>query len=84
MMPLTLAAEGEEVILVSVDGGQILRKRLADLGLNPGMILRVIQMDPEGPVIVAVKDSRLALGRGMAQKVLVDLEIKHRSNIDDR
>lgn len=83
MMPLTLAAEGEEVILVSVDGGQILRKRLADLGLNPGMTLRVIQMDPEGPVIVAVKDSRLALGRGMAQKVLVDLEIKHRSNIDD-
>lgn len=73
MMSLTLASVGEEVRLVAIHGGQGMRKRMADLGLNPGMSLRVVQMNPDGPVIVAVKDSRLALGRGMAQKVMVEL-----------
>lgn len=74
MMPLTLASVGEEVRLVDIRGGQELRKRLADLGFNQGMTLRVVQMDVNGPVILAVKDSRMVLGRGMAQKVMVELE----------
>ena len=73
MMPLTLVTVGEEVQIVGVRGGQSFRKRLADLGLNTGMNIRVIQMDPDCPVIIAVKDSRLALGRGMAHKVMVEL-----------
>lgn len=72
-MPLTLVSVGEEVRLLSVRGGQALRKRLADLGLNVGMTVRVVQVDPQGPIILAVKDSRLAIGRGMAQKVMVEL-----------
>lgn len=74
MMPLTLASVGEDVRLVDIRGGQELRKRLADLGFNQGMSLRVVQMDTDGPVILAVKDSRMVLGRGMAQKVMVELE----------
>lgn len=74
MMPLTLASVGEEVRLVDIRGGQELRKRLADLGFNPGMSFRVVQMDTNGPVILAIKDSRMALGRGMAQKVMVELK----------
>ncbi|HCU57430.1 MAG TPA: hypothetical protein DF984_04255 [Anaerolineaceae bacterium] len=37
------------------------------------MSLKVVQVDPHGPIILAVKDSRIALGRGMAQKVMVEL-----------
>ena len=74
MMPLTMVSEGEEVQLVAIHGGQQLRKRLADLGLNIGMDLRVIRVDPEGPMILGVKDSRLAIGRGMAHRVLVTLK----------
>lgn len=74
MMPLTLASVGEEVRLVDIRGGQDLRKRLADLGFNVGMTLRVVKMDVNGPVILAVKDSRMVLGRGMAQKVMVELD----------
>jgi ferrous iron transport protein A len=50
-----------------------MRKRLADLGLNLGMTVRVIQRDRHGPLILAVKDARLALGRGMAHKIMVEL-----------
>jgi len=74
MMPLTLASVGENVRLVDIRGGQEMRKRLADLGFNQGMTLRIVQMDVNGPVILAVKDSRMVLGRGMAQKVMVELE----------
>ena len=72
MLPLAMISAGEDVQLVNVVGGRVLRKRLADLGLNPGMNLRVVQVDPQGPMILAVKDSRIALGRGMAQKVMVE------------
>jgi Fe2+ transport system protein FeoA len=45
---------------------------LADLGLYIGMRVRIVQDDLSGPVILAVKnDSRVAVGRGMAQKILV-------------
>lgn len=74
MMPLTLASVGEEVRLVDIRGGQDMRKRLADLGFNIGMTLRIIQKDTSGPMILAVKDSRMVLGRGMAQKVMVELD----------
>jgi len=73
MMPLTMAPPGEDIKLVAIHGGQRIRKRLADLGLTPGTILRVVQADAWGPLIVAFKDdARLALGRGMAHKIEVE------------
>ena len=73
MMPLAMVSPGEEVRLVAIRGGQRMRKRLADLGLNVGMTVRVMQRDGHGPLILAVKDSRLALGRGMAQRIMIEL-----------
>lgn len=74
-MPLPMAKTGQALRLISIEGGARLRQRLADLGLNPGTALRLVQMDGGGPLIVAVKDdSRLALGRGMALKIIVEEE----------
>jgi len=73
MMPLTMAPPGEDIELVAIHGGQRIRKRLADLGLTPGTVLRVVQADAWGPLIIAFKDdARLALGRGMAHKIQVE------------
>jgi len=73
MMPLTMATPGEDVKLIAINGGQRVRKRLADLGLTPGTTLRVVQADAWGPLIVAFKgDARLALGRGIAHKMMVE------------
>jgi len=70
--PLTFAARGQTVILAEIRAGDKLRRRLADLGLTIGMQVRIVQEDASGPVILAVKhDSRLAVGRGMAQKIMV-------------
>lgn len=73
MMTLAMASPGEEVRLIAIQGGQRMRKRLADLGLNIGMTVRVLHHNGHGPLFLAVKDSRLALGRGMAHKISVEL-----------
>ena len=64
------AAIGQPLRLICVHGGRLLNHRLAELGLTPGTTLRVVQ-DSGGPLLLAVRDSRLALGRGMARKVEV-------------
>ena len=49
-------------------------KRLTDLGLTPGTKVTVVQSAPfKGPLEVRVRGSRLALGRGMASRILVDV-----------
>jgi len=44
-----------------------------DLGLTPGTIVTVVKSAPfHGPVEVRVRGSRLALGRGMAERIFVE------------
>ena len=69
--PLTMVKPGETAHIVDVDGGRGLRARLAAMGLNPGALIRVVANSNHGPFIVALGETRLALGRGMAHKVLV-------------
>lgn len=71
--PLTQAPQGRTLKLASIEGGRQLNRRLAELGLTPGTRLRVMQ-DSGGPLIIAVRDSRIALGRGMAEKCQVVVE----------
>ena len=50
-------------------------KRLSDLGLTPGTNVTVVQSAPfNGPLEVTVRGSRLAIGRGMASRILVDVK----------
>jgi len=72
MMPLTMAGPGERMRLVSLRGGQRMRRRLADLGLTVSMSLQIVQRSGRGPLIVAVKGTRLAIGRGLAHHILVE------------
>ena len=58
--------------LDNIKGGTKLNRRLVELGLTPGIQLRVLQ-DSGGPLIIAVRDSRIALGRGMAEKLSVSV-----------
>ncbi|MEB2289193.1 MAG: FeoA family protein [Anaerolineae bacterium] len=71
-LPLSMVAPGQTVELIYIDEGRRLRKRLADLGLNVGLTVRVVQNSFAGPLILAVReDSRLAIGRGMAHHIRV-------------
>lgn len=71
MVPLSEVSGGGRVQLVAVRGGRGLNARLAAMGLVPGAEIEVIRSSMRGPVVVAVKQSRLVLGRGMAHKVMV-------------
>lgn len=63
---------GRAACLLCVGADQRLKRRLAELGLTPGVELRVLQNNG-GPVLVAVRSSRLALGRDMARRLDVSL-----------
>ncbi|MCK4326127.1 ferrous iron transport protein A [bacterium] len=71
LMPLSVVKPGEEVTLVDIRGGFGMRRKLTDMGLIPGVRLRVIRSHRPGPVILQVGDSRLMLGHGMAKGVMV-------------
>ena len=62
---------GERVRIESMQGGHEFLSRLAALGFTPGACLRVIQNFGRGPIIVSLRDTRVALGRGEARKILV-------------
>jgi len=51
--------------------GKELVNRLLVLGFTPGTEIEVIQNYGRGPIILSVKDSRVALGRGEANKIMV-------------
>ena len=70
-VPLSLVRAGSRVRLVSVQAGRGLAKRLADMGFVPGDEIQVVSNGVPGPLVVLVKGSRLVLGRGMAEKILV-------------
>ncbi len=72
-IPLTHVPVGRKVRLVDIRGGREITHRLVELGLTPGVEFKVLQ-DSGGPLLLQVRDSRIALGRGMAFRVHVSLE----------
>ena len=71
-MSLSSVPSGKRVRLMTVDAGRGLRARLAAMGLVPGVEIEVVRNTGRGPFVVAVKGSRVMLGRGMVQKVIVE------------
>ena len=70
MMPLTLADVGKENIIKKIGGKQEVRAHLENLGFVVGGTVKVINAIG-GNVIVNVKDSRIAISKGMAQKIMI-------------
>ena len=74
IVPLAYLRPGDEGVIVSIIGGRGILRRLVDLGLTPGTKVFVVKSSPfHGPLEIAVRGSDLALGRGVAMKVLVEV-----------
>ena len=71
MMPLSMVSPGELVQVATVRAGWGLQRRLADMGLTPGVQVRVVNSQRPGPVVIEIRGSRLALGQGLAHKIMV-------------
>ena len=70
MMPLTLAEVGEENIIKKIGGKQEVKAHLENLGFVVGGAVTIINAIG-GNVIVNVKESRIAISREMAQKIMI-------------
>ncbi len=70
---------GTWVQIEQMAGGHQFLSRLASLGFTPGARLKVLHNYGHGPLIVSVRDTRVALGRGEAEKILVGRagEVEH-------
>jgi len=65
----------------SLEGGRTFVSRLAALGFTPGAPIQIVQNRGRGPMIVLVRECRIALGRGEARKVWVQPEENGRGPI---
>jgi ferrous iron transport protein A len=75
MMPLTLTKIGEENAIKKVGGKAETRQFLENLGFVPGSQIKVIT-EIDGNIIVNVKESRVAISREMANRIMVDFTAK--------
>jgi len=73
LMPLVMAKPGERVEIKDMMGGRSAMGRLASMGLRRGDVLEVISNNAQGRLIVGHGTTRLALGRGVAEKITVSL-----------
>jgi len=78
-VPLAMLKDGEKGIVVSVKSGYGkgwgFKKRLMDMGITPGTKIIVVKSAPfHGPMEILVRGYRLAIGRGMAERVFVEVE----------
>jgi ferrous iron transport protein A len=70
MMPLSMAKMGTENSIKKVGGKEETRQFLANLGFVPGSHVTIIA-EIGGNVIVSIKESRVAISREMALKIMV-------------
>ncbi|HID63301.1 MAG TPA: ferrous iron transport protein A [Anaerolineae bacterium] len=68
---LSNLAPGEVGVVRELTGGWGFMSRLATLGFTPGAKLTMVQNFGHGPLIVSIRNTRIALGRGEAAKVFV-------------
>ncbi len=72
LVSLNKIPPGTSVIVRKLECGRELATRLAALGLSIESQVKVLQNRSHGPLLVLVRDTRIALGRGQALKILVE------------
>lgn len=71
LIPLDRVRPNQPVVLARIDGGCGLSGRLTEMGLRPGVRFTVLNPQGGGPIILAIGDTRLVVGHGMASRVMV-------------
>jgi len=69
---LSAVKTGEKARLVRVNASRGLNSRLASMGFVPGVEITVVSNGHPGPFVIVIKDVKMALGRGVAPKIMVN------------
>ena len=72
-IPLSRMEAGQSGIVVQVQGGRGLINRLSVLGIRPGQrVTKISSMFMRGPVTIQVGNAQVAIGFGMANRIIVE------------
>jgi ferrous iron transport protein A len=72
---LLQAKSGKLVRIVRLQGGAEFQRKLASLNIRPGKKIRKITRQPfRGPVVIEIDNTQIAIGMGMAMKIIVEVE----------
>ena len=71
-MPILMTQPGDDVTVAKITGNSSVKQRLGELGFVAGTSVKVVQSHG-GDMIVKIRDSRLAITRDMAAKIMVEL-----------
>ena len=71
IQPLSKIRSGRRAKLVAIEAGRGLSNRLASMGLVSDVEITVVSNGHPGPFVINVKGSKVMLGRGMANKIMV-------------
>lgn len=86
--PLSLAKPGDRVVVKTIMAGQGAYYRALSLGIAPGTIIEVVDNTlqyPWSPIIVRVRGVEVALGRGLASKIIVSSVVKkNNENVNEK
>ena len=73
-IPLTDLPLNKKGKIIGIDGGLGFQKRLRVMGIKEGQIIKIVTKQPfRGPITIAVFSCQMTLGRGMANKITVEV-----------
>jgi ferrous iron transport protein A len=74
MLRLLDVSPGSSARVVEFNGGKVLCRKLTHFGIYPGDCLRMVRKAPlGGPLLIICNEREIALGRGVAEKIIVEL-----------
>ena len=66
--------EGKKAKIIEIKGGRSIRQRLAELGLHPGDVVGMVRSAVfHGPMLIDIRGNEVAIGRGVAEKIEVEV-----------
>jgi len=75
MKNLLQISPGTSVRVIKFNGGKDLHSKLVQFGIHPGDCLRLLRKAPlGGPLLIECNEREIALGRGVAEKVVVEID----------
>ncbi|MGQ9509489.1 MAG: FeoA family protein [Thermodesulfobacteriota bacterium] len=65
--------ENSKAKVLDIQGGHGIRQRLSNMGIHPGDLVTIVRFGAlRGPILVEVHGSQVALGRGIASRIIVE------------
>ncbi|MCK4415846.1 MAG: ferrous iron transport protein A [Thermoplasmatales archaeon] len=74
VMPLSHLPINKKAKIVSIQGGYGFQRKLGVMGIREKQKIKIVSRQPfHGPLTIEVRGSQMTLGRGMAQKIMVEV-----------